>query len=172
MTSKLDRVIEWVIEHPLLEKLLTFYHSQSSRDQNALKGLFSFILAIGLIFGLAVPAHKSLMAAISEYETRTAEFDWLKSNEQKARQSQKSSPHSGEALETIATKTAGDVGIALQRYEPTVDGGLRIWLENIPFESLVRWIQILATSQGISVQQVEIERKTPGIVNVSLILRE
>jgi len=57
------------------------------------------------------------------------------------------------------------------RLQPEGDGTVRIWLEDVPFDALVRWLGELQTRYGVRVDNAEIERESgPGLVNARLTL--
>ena len=57
------------------------------------------------------------------------------------------------------------------RIQPEGDNTVRLWLEDVPFEGLVRWLGDLQTRYGVRVDTAEIERESaPGLVNVRLTL--
>lgn len=58
------------------------------------------------------------------------------------------------------------------RLQPEGDTEVRIWLDDIPFDALLRWISDLETRQGIHIDSAEIERSsTPGAVSARLSLK-
>ena len=57
------------------------------------------------------------------------------------------------------------------RLQPEGDDTVRIWLEDVPFDALVRWLGDLQTRYGVRVDNAEIERESgPGLVNARLTL--
>lgn len=55
------------------------------------------------------------------------------------------------------------------RLQPDGDNAARIWLEDIEFDVLVRWMLELQTRYGVTIDVVDIEkRETPGLVNARL----
>jgi general secretion pathway protein M len=48
---------------------------------------------------------------------------------------------------------------------------VRIWLEDVPFDGLVRWLGDLHARYGVRVDNADIERESgPGLVNARLTL--
>ena len=69
-----------------------------------------------------------------------------------------------------ATKN-GTLGKAPSRLQPEGDAEVRVWLDGISFDALVRWLSDLETRQGVRVQNADIEKQdAPGTVNVRLSL--
>ncbi|HUP92052.1 MAG TPA: type II secretion system protein GspM [Solimonas sp.] len=57
------------------------------------------------------------------------------------------------------------------RIQPEGEKEIRVWLEDVPFEGVVRWLAELETRYGIAAQNAEIERESaPGLVNARLTL--
>jgi general secretion pathway protein M len=57
------------------------------------------------------------------------------------------------------------------RLQPEGDGTVRIWLEDVPFDALLRWLAELQTRYGVRVDDADIERESgPGLVNARLTL--
>lgn len=55
------------------------------------------------------------------------------------------------------------------RLQPDGENAARIWLEDIEFDVLVRWMLELQTRYGVTIDVVDIEkRETPGLVNARL----
>lgn len=57
------------------------------------------------------------------------------------------------------------------RLQPEGDDTVRIWLEDVPFEALVRWLGDLHARYGVRVDSADIERESgPGLVSARLTL--
>lgn len=65
----------------------------------------------------------------------------------------------------------GTLGKSPARMQPEGDREVRVWLEDVSFDALVRWIAELQQRYGVSVQTLDVEpQSTPGQVNVRLSL--
>ncbi|TDU31584.1 type II secretion system protein M (GspM) [Panacagrimonas perspica] len=65
----------------------------------------------------------------------------------------------------------GSLGKEPTRIQPEGDREVRVWFEDVSFDSLVRWLSDLQTRYGVAVQTLEVEpQATPGKVNVRLSL--
>jgi general secretion pathway protein M len=81
--------------------------------------------------------------------------------------------HSGSLLGTI-NDTAKPVlrGAILKRVEEDRQQGVRVWIEQVAFDDLVRWLGQIQQEYGIRVSSLVSERHAkPGRVNVRLILQ-
>jgi general secretion pathway protein M len=57
------------------------------------------------------------------------------------------------------------------RLQPEGDATVRIWLEDVPFDALLRWLNDLQTRYGVRVDNADIERESgSGLVNARLTL--
>lgn len=57
------------------------------------------------------------------------------------------------------------------RLQPDGDNAVRLWLEDVPFDALVRWLGELHARYGVRVEAAEVERESgPGLVNARLTL--
>lgn len=66
---------------------------------------------------------------------------------------------------------SGTLGKAPTRLQPEGDTEVRIWLDAVSFDALIRWTAELETRYGIQVQTADIEKQgAPGSVNARLSL--
>lgn len=66
---------------------------------------------------------------------------------------------------------SGTLGKPPARLQPEGDAEVKVWLEDVNFDGVVRWIAELETRYGVSVKTVDIERESaPGLVNARLSL--
>jgi len=66
---------------------------------------------------------------------------------------------------------SGTLGKAPSRLQPEGDNEVRLWLDAISFDALVRWLAELETRYGVQVLSADIEKQgTPGVVNARLSL--
>ena len=80
----------------------------------------------------------------------------------------------GESLVVLIDSSARESGIgkSLSSSQATADKGLRIRLDNVPFDALVAWLARLSQSHGVRVESAEIEAAgETGLVNAGLLLK-
>jgi general secretion pathway protein M len=63
-----------------------------------------------------------------------------------------------------------ELGKPYERIEPDGDREVKIWINEVPFDSLVDWLNLLQTQYGIVASSAELERKGEGVVNARLSL--
>jgi len=80
-------------------------------------------------------------------------------------------PVDGRALMALVTRSASESGLSLQRFEPSGENAIRVWLEGAPFTEVANWLERLNTSHGVQIDQASMDRQNdPGIVSVRLTL--
>ena len=62
------------------------------------------------------------------------------------------------------------LGKPLTRIQPDGDDTVRVWLEAVSFDALVRWIDELKKRYALEVVSAEIENESAGVVNARLSL--
>ncbi len=80
----------------------------------------------------------------------------------------------GESLVVLIDTSARESGIgkSLSSSQATADKGLRIRLDNVPFDALVAWLARLSQNHGVRVESAEIESAGEvGLVNAGLLLK-
>lgn len=65
----------------------------------------------------------------------------------------------------------GTLGKPLSRIQPEGDSEVKVWIDGVNFEALIRWISELEGRYGISIRTADIDKDTlPGQVNARLSL--
>lgn len=157
-------------ELPVVQRMISHYDQLSSRDQKALQVLAVALLAFVLYFGVWRPVHRFETRQAADLAQARALMGWLKSHESEARKLARS--QSGKdggqvvdsrSLMTTVTTSAKQAGLPLARFEPSGENGMRIWLENAPFNRVAGWLEQLSSRYGIRVDQASIQRaESPG----------
>ncbi|MDP9139203.1 MAG: type II secretion system protein M [Pseudomonadota bacterium] len=69
------------------------------------------------------------------------------------------------------TSRSATLGKAPARVQPEGEKEVKVWIDDVPFDNLLRWLQELEQKYGISTSSAEIERSSaPGVVNVRVTL--
>ena len=80
-------------------------------------------------------------------------------------------PEDGRALMALVTRTAREAELSLQRFEPSGEDSIRVWLEAAPFGQVAAWLEQLAAENGVQVDQAAMDRSgEPGIISARLTL--
>lgn len=168
-------------EQPLVRKLTAQYDQLPRRDQQALV-LLSVAVFLGILyFAIWQPASAFHDKAVSNRENAQQLLAWMDSNRpslqrlsgDRAGQSSGSvnRPEDGRALMALVTRTAGESGLSLQRFEPSGDDAIRVWLDKVPFSQVAGWLETLNIDNGVEIEQASMDRQNePGMVSVRLTL--
>lgn len=82
---------------------------------------------------------------------------------------------SGQSLVSIVDRSARQAGLgdALTRNQPVGDDGIRVRLDNAPFDALARWLEALNAGSGLTIDSASFDRApASGRVNASLVFRK
>ncbi|MFE8071734.1 type II secretion system protein M [Marinobacteraceae bacterium S3BR75-40.1] len=171
MWSRIERI-------PAIQKFTAKYDHLPRRDQKALQLLGIALLLFVVYFLIWRPAHqfqveqqdrlenaRDLLAFVQANKSRVAEVA-------KQRQGQGASQiDDTRSLLSTVTSTANESGLSLQRFEPSGEQRIRVWLDDVAFTGLAGWLEKLNTQYGIEVEQASLDRTdNPGQVTARLTL--
>lgn len=144
-----------------------------------------WILGVGAVLLLIVVLYLAVWEPLVQARTqRTAALESARQIavklEQAAAQLQVSSGRNpaatqGRGLSLMAAvdqaSKQGSLGKGPTRIQPEGDREVRVWFEDVPFDSMVRWLSDLQVRYGVAVQTLDVEpQSTPGKVNVRMSL--
>ncbi|MDN6320654.1 MAG: type II secretion system protein M [Marinobacter sp.] len=168
-------------EQPAVGKLVAQYDQLPKRDQQALA-----VLAVAVCLGILYFAVWSPVASFHDEAAASKEnaaelVAWMHSNEPVIRRLSSSGagpaaksadvPADGRALMGLVTRSARDTGLTLQRFEPSGDSAIRVWLEAVPYSEVAAWLEMLNGKHGVVIDQAALDRADdPGQVSVRLTL--
>ncbi|PIE44395.1 MAG: hypothetical protein CSA50_00790 [Gammaproteobacteria bacterium] len=155
------------------------YDGQSERDKKATQ-LLILALVLGLIYFLLwSPSWHFYTSQKSEYKAAAQVLHFVQANERKARQAAQAlgalsgTKRQSGSLVSLVTSVGKRSGVEIKRFEPSGATRLRIWVENMPFDKVVDWLNGLESKHGIRVQQISIDRgDRSGLVNGRLLLSD
>ncbi len=135
------------------------------------------LLGVGIIYsGFWSPLRASAEEAKQAYQREVEFTGWIKSNETLLKKLTKSGGKAqhqpGQSLLSLVTESAQKNQIALTRFEPTNNQGLRIWLEEVPFNQLLSWL-VQLNERGAALDTVQLEHGIKlGEVSLTLTLKQ
>ncbi|MGR6873902.1 type II secretion system protein GspM [Pseudomonas sp. HK3] len=148
-----------------------WYSQLAARDQLIVKALLVFML-IALVFAWVwQPVVDGKVKAEKKFNTEMSFHKKIKENAHLFASSNAGVVTSGSSILTIVNSTAKVKNIQLKRFEPDGKTGLRIWLDQVNFNSVIDWLELLETTRGIKVEQISIDKVNSGIVNVRAVLQ-
>ncbi|KPQ30036.1 MAG: general secretion pathway protein M [Marinobacter excellens HL-55] len=169
-------------DQPAVGKLIARYDQLPVRDRQAL-GILTVALVLAIMyFAIWSPVSDFRAQAESGRENAEQLLAWMQANESSIRQlagtdsassgsAAVDKPADGRALMALVTRSAGEAGLSLQRFEPSGENGVRVWLEGAPFADVAAWIEQLDSRNGVIIDQAALDRANePGRVSVRLTL--
>jgi general secretion pathway protein M len=162
---------------PYLEQFLQWWNARLPRERQ--------ILIVGAVFVVFFILYSAIWAPLAKARHR-AELDLQETRalanrlETVASEVERNRGSGGMAAATrgmpllSAVDQAShrpELGKQYEKIEP--DEGertVKIWIDDVPFDSLVNWLNLLQTQYGIVVSTAELERKGEGLVNARLSL--
>jgi general secretion pathway protein M len=140
-----------------------------------LRVLGLFFLALLLIFAIVLPLHHFNADAVADYRAQRDTLAWMESNRQavsKAGATPSAARQPGDSVLTIANQSARTLGLSFKRYEPNGERGVNLWLEQVPFDQVVRWLELLERDYGVTAVDFSASRRDEaGMVDVRLNLQ-
>ena len=111
---------------------------------------------------------------LSQQET----FEWMKQAAQQvvghSGGAGQKSAISGGSLLTLVDRSAksANMGGSIKRIQPDKDGKVRIWLEGVNFDLMMKWLGGLSRDQGVALAEVNVERfESSSFVKARLTLK-
>ncbi len=143
----------------------------SQRDQQLVK-VFSILIAITLVFAWVwQPTYASVQKAEKRFASELKFHQSMKENAYLFSSSSRTgAPIKGSIL-SLVNNSAKAKDISLKRFEPEGKTGLRIWLDQANFNSVIDWLDELETQKGITVEQISIDKVSSGLVNLRAVLK-
>lgn len=160
---------------PYLEQLRAWWNGLASRERRIV-GLGGIALALTLAY-LAIWApvarleHKREVA-LRDSRALAVQLERLASEVQ-ARRGGNAPVATNQSLLALVdqTRKSSSVTKPPSRLEPEGDTTVRVWLEDVPFDALVRWLGDLQARYGVRVDAADIDRQSgSGLVNARLTL--
>lgn len=148
-----------------------WYSQLASKDQLIVKVLLILVL-IALVFAWVwQPVIAGKEKAERKFNTEMSFHKKMKENAYLFASGSESVGSNGASILTTVNSTAKVKNIQLKRFEPDGKTGIRIWLDQVNFNSLIDWLELLETTRGIKVEQISIDKVNSGIVNARAVLQ-
>lgn len=158
---------------PHVMKLRHAYAGLSDREKNSVAALTVFLL-IGLAyFALWSPSSSYLENARESWTRQNELLQWMRSTEGEARNASRENPsrQSGQPLLSEVSSSAARFKITPTRMQPEGEERVSVWFEDVVFNDLIKWLQMLEQQGMINVRQISIDaRAEPGKVSARMVL--
>jgi general secretion pathway protein M len=131
-------------------------------------------------FALWQPMHKGIAQKRDHLKLQKTQLHSMQEQAQELRNAQRSSGKTPQritnssSLLSVIDRTAkqDQIKSTLQKAQPDGDNGVRLWMVNITFDQLIRWLDKLEREYGIYVSDIAIERdEVSGRVDSRILLR-
>lgn len=146
----------------------TVWQNFSSREQ----WLVAVAGGLGLVLIVALGLVRPLMASQSESETALAAsirtYSAVASAAAEIRQlpvleeAQPVAGSEGQSSRVIISVAARRAGVVISRIQPTEDGALTLWVDNVASQSLFGWLNTLEEEHRLTPDQVSLQRTGNG----------
>lgn len=158
-----------------LGKLIARFDQLPARDRRALSLLMVALLLAVLYFVLWQPASGFYQSARASHDNAAELVAWMQASQPQlqtlAASGRGDKPTDRRALIALVTRLADEEGLELQRFEPSGEQGVRLWLEPAAFPELAVWLERLTKDHGVIVDQAGLDRgDAPGTVTARLTL--
>ena len=157
-----------------LSLYLDKFNALESRERLLLMLLVVFVGALVLYLAVWAPINSYYESTLLKRDTQFSLIQYMRASEKQARAAAgtKVARATGQPLITEVSNSARQLGITLNRIQPEGDSAVSIWIDNVSFNDFIDWIERLNDRQGISVEQISIDRQdAPGLVNTRVVLR-
>ena len=111
-------------------------------------------------------------------QTSLNTIEWMRSAAKEVRQLRGGNlsserPQGKQFVLSLIDRSARKAGLAsvMKRVQPEGESGVRVWFENAPFDELLKWLDVVESEQGLTVNEINIEKaESSGLVNVRVFL--
>jgi len=166
-----------LLQLPALVSARDWYNSLQSREKQLVTVAASVLIVLMLYLLIWSPLVGGLHAGRLGLKTAQSNLAWMKQAQKKVQALKATSGNStktlgGKSILSVVESTRGANQIpAFKRIEPEGNNGVRVWVDNAPFDKLILWIGRLERRYGVSVSDIIVDKqKEPGMVNVKLIM--
>ena len=159
-----------------LEQFRTWWDARQAQERTLL--LVGAALMAVLLFYLAVwqpvaRAHHRAELALSQSHAAAQRLEVIGAEVARLRGAggQSAANRSLSLLAAVDQASRGpELGKAPSRIQPEGDKEVKLWIDDVPFDAVLQWTQLLQSQYGITVSSAEIERKGEGVVSARLSL--
>jgi general secretion pathway protein M len=155
-----------------MNKVRDWYAQLQPREQRmvAFGGIALAILV--LVGGILLPLQSAVSGANARNETKRADLAWMRANVAEIRASSNDTipADSADPPVVLVDRVGRAAGLtdALRGTQPS-GNGVRVQLEDAPFDTVVSWLATLDQHYGLSIDSITIDRTVkPGLINASI----
>ena len=157
-------------------ELKAWYLSLEQREQRILAAGAVFVVAMVLYLLLLAPYFNSRHRLEADIAQRQGEIAWMgpaAAQLQALSGQQPSGIPSNQSLLAVVTRSASDAGFSqmMKQAQTGNDGSVRVQLQGVGFDNLIRWLGTLRRQYGIAVRDLNAQKTAAaGSVDTTLTL--
>jgi len=168
---------------PYLDRMNDAFEKLGKRDQ-LMVIILGFIFSVFVLYSIVwAPISTSVENAKKSYQEEYALLSWMKAQEANVLEGRKNPGNKrsvgNESLLALVNNKAQHFSLPLKRYEPDGDNKLRVWLESVPFDTVMLWMNTLSVNKGLSISSVSIDAEQgrggeskKGVVSVKVVFEK
>lgn len=159
-----------------IERFRVWWSRLAERERRVLGGgaaVLGLVLLYLLVWEPLAGAQRERERALADARALATLLETLAVEMQQNRGSAGPAAGAGQSLLAVVdqSRRASALTKPPSRLQPEGDTTVRIWLEDVPFDALLRWLNDLQSRYGVRVDNADIERESgPGLVNARLTL--
>ena len=138
----------------------------NAREQSLIM-VMSVVIGIFLFYSLVwQPLNDNLEKASKKLNRQQELLLFVKEKTKQYQQVKHTNKLTGGSLTGIVNRTAHSKQIKVTRMQPQGDD-LQVWIDEIPFEQLLKWLEQLVVNEGVIIKAIDISKaETNGVVQV------
>jgi general secretion pathway protein M len=156
----------------------TWWQTKTPQEQLAMMIGAAAIALLFLYLLIWRPVAQSLDKQVLQVESQQVTLKWMQDNldlvKSLGRQQRGKAARSNEALLTLVDRTAKKIQLRQQikRIKPQGDNAVQLWIEQAPFDTIIKWLGQLTHTHAIGIDSLTIDKQDkPGLVNARLVLQ-
>ena len=155
-----------------------WFLSLTQRERVLVQAAASVIAVFVLYFIIIEPISSTYEKNKKNVASSMETLQWMRMASQEVKQLRggrviKGGSKGKQFILSTVDKSAKNAGLAsvMKRVQPESDTGVRVWFENASFDELIKWLSIIESKHGLSVNEINIEKtESTGLVNVRVFL--
>jgi len=146
---------------------------REAREQLLLAGLAALIAGLALWYGVLNPALSWRAEARRGHDAAVADYETLLSGvaRYRALASDARTAGGGTPLRTLVGASATARDLPISRVQPLDEGGLGVWFDAAPADSLMAWLSDLSREEGVVVERASFDREGDSVVRAQITVR-
>lgn len=155
-----------------------WFLSLTQRERTMVQGAAAVVIIFIFYMLIIEPISNSYTKNKQNVATATKTLEWMQTAAQEVKQlsggrALSERPQSKQQALSVVDRSVRKAGLAgvMKRVQPEGDSGVRVWFENAAFDELIKWLSIIESEHGLSVNEINVEQtESTGLVNVRVFL--